>query len=75
MVVAELKRVLAEVIRDVACDFCFSRPHFHEAELSTGFQQPNKSSGLSWSCTCLKPVPSSLDLDLLCFYVLEYILL
>lgn len=46
--------------------FCFSEPHFLEVELRIVFQKWNKSSGLSWSCTCLKPALSSLDPDILC---------
>lgn len=49
----------------------FLDPHFLSVKLDIGgFPQLDKSSGLSWSCTCLKPVPSSPDLDTLCFYFL-----
>lgn len=55
--------------RDLTHDFYrFPGPHFLAVELNTGgFPQLDKSSGLSWSCTCLKPVLSSPDLDTLCF--------
>lgn len=35
----------------------FSGPHFLPVKVSVaGFLHLNKSSGLSWSCTCLNPV-------------------
>lgn len=72
MAVGEWKRVLEAFGRDLAHGlYHFSGPHFLSVKLNIGgFLQLDKSSGLSWSCTCLKPVPSSPDLDTLCFYFL-----
>lgn len=47
-------------------DFWSPQPHAVAVVLSTeGFQQVKRSSGLSWSCTCLKPVVFP-DLGTLC---------
>jgi len=66
--VGEPKRVSVASGRDLTHDFYhFPGPHFLAVKLNTGgFPQLDKSSGLSWSCTCLKPVPSSPDRDTLC---------